>query len=249
MTLDQFLFYLKSKNINYKDYDYIEDHTTESYMEKHPLIIKYRRFYDNPHLWNLLFSDSKYDDGIDFLISYDKVDLDSIIINSILLNTNKDKQSIILDLVKRSLSESKYPVDDLDSYLYASISGENYDRFEDLIQIGLDLNIQPKYKSFGNFSSGQGFYEAARSGSMKMIKRLLDLGGDASIDSSMGYIMCMKSANYSIAKLLIDNGADIHTKNNLGLKLIERNDKRQVKLSEENELARRIILEKYNNEV
>lgn len=241
----EFMMLIRSKNINYKLYDYIENKTTDEYMQKHPTVLKFKRFYQNPFFWNLMLNEKKMERGLDFFIEHYSQYADKSIIISIIPSINRKNKNLIYKIIKNQLINSTDKKEDADSYLYSTMRENKEDLFDEILKIIMDLDIKPKYNSFGNVSHCEGLMEIVKKGNQKFVEKLVLLGLDLKLDDSMSYIMALKHGFYTIAIILQKAGADIHIKNNFGLKIIEINDKKKIKLSKENEEAKNELLKLY----
>lgn len=249
-TETQFLSFLRARSINYKLYDYIDGQTTDKYIENHPTVIRFRRFYENPFFWNMILKEKKLQNCMTFFIETYAKFADKTVIVSIIPNINRINKSILYNkVIKEQLINSENKEEDADSYLLSVLREEKEDIFNDLLKIIMDLNIEPKYKTFGNIGNGEALSEMAKVGNEKLLLKLIELGVNPELDDSMSYVMAIKHGFYKVALLLKESGANIYTRNNLGLKTIERNDKKNMKLSEENKKARKQLLELYEKNI
>lgn len=247
-TETEFFVFLKGKNINFKLYDYVDGTTTDKYMENHPTVIKFRRFYENPFFWNLVLNEKKMQRAVDFFIDHYSQYADKVVISSIISSINRTNKDMIFNkVIKEQLLKSETKEDDMDSYMFSAIQSEKDKIFDDLIILAQELDIKPKYKTFGNVANCEGLLEIAKTGNKKFLEKLIQFGIDPELDESMSYVMALKHYYYKIGLMLYENGANIFTRNNLGLKLIEKNDQKKIKLSKENAEAREELLKLYEN--
>lgn len=248
-TETQFLSFIKVRGINYKIYDYIEGRTSENFMKNHPTVIEFRRYYQNPFFWKILLDDKKFKLGLDYFFEEYGKYADKVIINSIIPSINKDNKHYIYPLIKNQLQNTEDKEIDADSYLMSTIIEEKPELFDDILNIILELDIKPLFGSFGNIANCQGLLELAKNGNKNFIIKLINFGINPSLDDSMSYIMALKHGFYEIGLLLKNAGANIFTRNNLGLKMIQRNDEKQLHLSEENQKARTELMELYEKNI
>ena len=245
-TEEQFKAYLKKNDINYKKFDDKgKDNDKDSYAMAN------RRYYENPLLWKIIFEDKKYEDGKEFLLKnyFDKIDFP--IVSNLISIINEDNEEVIYNkIIPYQLNKSTDSSYDMDNYLLESITEhtDNINIYFKIYDIALKYKIDPKYGTYGNIGHGQGLLEAVKTGSKKLIEHFISNKIDFNENESLAIPLALKYGFYTIGLMLKDAGGDLYTRNNLGLKMIERNDKnKELKLSDENESARKILLELYKN--
>lgn len=257
----QLLFALKTKGVDIKEFDYVEGKTTEEYIGSHPTIVHGRRFYENPYLWTMVL-DTKMDDIADYLYSMENIQGDLILVKAA-LNTQNESSPIPMKMVKRyidyvkSLADEERKDEDInldvsvDSILEHLAANHRIEWFKQVVRLAVNNHIDPRYVTFGNAGNGMALYYActeaylAEPDGEEFANYLLKLGAEPVLNDSIAYCMACKHAAYSLAVKMLDNGADLHAKNDLGLKMIQRNDNQNIALSESNEVSRRILLERY----
>ena len=243
-TIDQFWAHILSKyKINKVDLIYKEGQDHRQYA------VKGRDLLLNPNLWDKLIKKKDYD-AIQYIIDSHPQYIDFQIMSIVSpITTISDK--IVLKLFNTFLehnSNEKRRAYEFDVLAMACLTSDekDYTSFKRMIDFMVDHNIPPQYETYGNICNGEGLAEAAKLGNPELIKYLLSLGADPSKNDSWSFVHACKHAWYEVALLLAEHGADIHTKNDLGLKMIERNDKNGIigigKASE----SRKILLERYN---
>lgn len=257
----QLLFALKTKGIDIKEFDYVEGKTTEEYIGSHPTIVHGRRFYANPYLWTMVL-DTKMDDIAEYLCSMESIKGDLILVKAA-LNTQNESSPIPMKMVKRyidyvnSLADEERKDEDIyldvsiDSILEHLAANHRIEWFKQVVRLAVNHHIEPRYVTFGNAGNGMALYYACTEDYLsepngdEFANYLLKLGAEPILNESLAFCMACKHASYSLAVKMLDNGADLHAKNDLGLKMIQRNDNKDIKLSESNEVSRRILLERY----
>ena len=257
----QLLFALKTKGVDIKEFDYVEGKTSEEYIGSHPTIVHGRRFYENPYLWTMML-DTKMDDIAEYLYSMESIKGDLILVKAA-LNTQNESSPIPMKMVKRyidyvnALADEERKDEDInldvsiDSILEHLAANHRIEWFKQVVRLAVNHHIEPRYITFGNAGNGMALYYACTEAYLyepngdEFANYLLKLGAEPILNESIAYCMACKHAAYSLAVKMLDNGADLHAKNDLGLKMIQRNDNKDIKLSESNELSRKILLERY----
>lgn len=257
----QLMFALKTKGIDIKEFDYIEDKTTEEYIGSHPSIVHGRRFYENPYLWTMVL-DLKLDDIAEYLYNMKSIEGDLILVKAA-LNTQTESSLIPLKMVERYIAYTNSLTDEeriaKDIYIESSIDSilenlaatQRMNWFQKVVDLAISNHIEPRYTSFGNAGNGMALYYActdaylAKPHGDEFAYYLLKLGADPKLNDSLPFCMACKYAAYTLAIQMLDSGANMHTKNDVGLKMIQRNDHQRIKLDESNEISRKILLERY----
>ena len=143
----------------------------------------------------------------------------------------------------------------VDEILTSLVAAKHIEWFKIAIEIANEFNIKPLDKTFANAGKGMALYYSTSEQYLSQPDRdtsfafyLLENGANPSYMNSIAYWMACKYAAYSLARAMILKGANLHAQNDIGLKLIARNDKAEVKLSEEDEIARKILLDLYKED-
>lgn len=243
-TIDQFWAHILSKyKINKVDLIYKEGQDHRQYA------VKGRDLLLNPTLWDKLIKKKDYD-AIQYIIDSHPQSIDFQIMSIVApITTISDKITLkIFNTFLEHNSNENRRAYEFDILAMACLTSDekDYSSFKRIIEFMVDHNIPPQYETYGNICNGEGLAEASKIGNPELIKYLLSLGADPSKNDSWSFVHACKHAWYEVALLLAEHGADIHTKNDLGLKMIERNDKNGIigigKASE----SRKILLERYN---
>jgi hypothetical protein len=246
------LFMLKSKGINIKDYDY-NDKTNEKKMidGDHPFVMYGRRFYQNPYLWGRLLESRNYPIALSIMNHPDFVP-DLMITRACLGCADKDNTypssmtAAYLTWVKENEPENL--AEETDNIITAIAESNRYSvLLETLIFINAN-DIKPKWDTWGNAGNGDALLYAIDGEDTRLAVKLLELGADPSKNDSMAFAKACKKAKYKVANMMIDKGVNIHTKHDLALRMIERNDSNNVPLSKEENEFRLIIIEKFIKE-
>lgn len=243
-TIDQFWAHILSKyKINKVDLIYKEGQEHKQYA------VKGRDLLLNPNLWDKLIKKKDYP-AIQYIIDTHPQSIDFQIM-SIVSPITTISDNIVLKIFDTFLehnSNEKRRAYEFDVLAMACLTSDekDYTSFKRMIDFMVDHNIPPQYEAYGNICNGEGLAEAAKLGNPDLVNYLISLGADPSKNDSWSFVHACKHAWYEVALLLAEHGADIHTKNDLGLKMIERNDKNGIigigKASE----SRKILLERYN---
>lgn len=236
----EFVSYLLTKGINYRLYDYEEGKDPDKY----PLMVNYRRYYQNPHLWQILFT-QKETKAINYLVDKHNIDIDMVILITAVHQQCTQRMFEKLFYIVYNNEINKDKIMRLDRLVMATIEADSLDKTKYVFDKQFELKIEdPNYKLY-ELSDGRGLTEAAKIGNINMIKYLLDKGCKANSDGDWPVINAIKHGHYYVAKILMERGADIHSKRNLGLKCILRNDKEENKLDAKDRAAREILLQLY----
>ena len=271
-THTQLVCFLKSKKINIKDFDYVEGKTTDDFMADHPMIIHGRRFYENPYLWTAVM-DMKLNDVVDYLYSLEDLVADTMIIKAA-IQTQDMQSKVPMKLIERYLDhadkvgvrigdeedESKIDTEfDIDSILENLASIGRMEWFQKVVELATEHNTKPRYGCFANAGNGMSLYYSVTDVCTmkygdKFAYYLIDEGADVSLNDSITFCLACKYGRYQLAVEMLDHGADLHAKNDLGLKMIMKNDQMvdakgtAIKLAEDEEMARKILLERYQED-
>lgn len=211
---------LLSKGINYKDYNYnssLESEIdTEEFREKKPFIIKNKKFYNNPFLWELIL-EKQYDDIISSILLLHIGELDEPILSTIIQNPNTK-----LSVVKKVLTavydkyiglDRSFQIEDL---MLDAVNANQLERLKVLVDFAIENDIKPTCGSFGNIRNGSVFNEAVKYSSLDLVKYMMELGATADCYDNWPFYNALKHGNYAIAKYLMDNGADPHQRETVG---------------------------------
>lgn len=244
VSKQQVMSLLKARKINIKDFDYIENETTDEDIAKTPSIVKYKRWWENQVLWGILFK-NKMNDIIKYFIDEHIMSTD-IIKASIVTKYDKKFTSRLIELyidTNDFTDEEKSRI--IDSVLLSILSTNDTAYFGKICKYAEDNNIKPMFGTFGNVGNGDGLVGVAKlDNGSKLLAKLLDCGADPSKCNSISLPIAIKHGNYEDAMRLIDHGADIHANNDLAFKTLLKNDeKRFCKKGEEmfhNLLAKRL---------
>ena len=223
----EFLFYLEFNNIDYKDYDYIENKTSKKEI-KEGFIIENKRWYENPNLWFKVFSNKELDKGQYYLLNRDFKILNNRLLSAIFVASGYDLNQDIIDTIieiYKSKKDSSKPI------LYEDILSLSMNKNSKLFESFLEYfkeDIKESGKSIGDIDNGYSFIRSCSEGFNKIIDLILEDGYDASEHDSLGFIMAIKHANYKLAYSLLNHGAKIDTKNRLAYKMFLRNENKRI---------------------
>lgn len=216
----QFLMYIKSQKINYKEFD---DNGQE--FKEESFVVSGRKYYCNPNLWKIIF-DSNLQPAINYLFTMMTAIIDEqIIIAAIDSKLNDNNIFRLIKIYEKNRFAEKDEHIDFDMLMLSAISSNRPSILNFILTFVKENELSPKWGTWGNACNGRALTEAAKVGNINMTRVLLLNDADIHKDDDWAYIMAIKRGWYNIARLLIDYGADIHAKGNLGYKLIERNDK------------------------
>lgn len=250
-TWSQLIFILKTHNIDIKDYDYVEDKTTDKYKSDHPLVMYGRRFYENPYLWTRMLDEKIYD-AIDFILDVEEFVIDLTVVRACLQTQNRetDYPAVVIkrhleDMTKLDKSEAE---DELDVIIDCISEVDKLDLLKEILNYSIEeLKLEPKYNQWGDATNGSALYNACDHDTTDLAEYLVSLGIDASRNDSMAFAKACKKGHYRLALMLLDRGADLHTKNDLAMKMIERNDRKgTVPRNEEN--YRKALIDRFIKE-
>lgn len=211
---------LLSKGINYKDYNYNSSFEneidTEEFRQKKPFIIKNKKFYNNPFLWELIL-EKPYDDIISSILLLHIGELDEPILSTIIQNPNTK-----LSVVKKVLTavydkyiglNRPFQIEDL---MLDAVNANQLERLKVLVDFAIENDIKPTCGSFGNIRNGSAFNEAVKYSSLDLVKYMMELGATADCYDNWPFYNALKHGKYAIAKYLMDNGADPHQRETVG---------------------------------
>lgn len=244
-SIDQFWSHILSKyKINKVDLIYKEGQENNK-----PYAVKDRDLLLNPNLWNKLIRSKDYP-AIRYIIDTHPEVIDFQIMSIVSpIDTISDEIVFkVFDTFLKYNSNEKRRVYEFDVLAMACLTSnkKGYSSFKRIIGFMENNKIPPQYGTYGNICNGDGLAEASKLGNTELIKYLISLGADPSKNDSWSFVHACKHAWYEVALLLAEHGADIHTKNDLGLKMIERNDKGQVIPIGRASECRKILLDLYD---
>jgi hypothetical protein len=123
-------------------------------------------------------------------------------------------------------------------------------RYSILLEVWIFANnhAKPKWGNWGNAGNGDALLYSISAEDSRIAVKLLELGADPSKNDSLAFAKACKNAKYRVANMMIDKGVNIHTKNDLALRMIERNDSNNVPIPKEEKEYRLIIIEKFIKE-
>lgn len=249
-SFTELIFRLKCLKYDIREFDYVEGKTKDSYLETHPLISRGKRFYENPYLWKI-FIDEKLKDMMNFIISRKEFKINNGIIIALLSSKDQAFVDPYIDNLLPLYFEipSDFKSNEVDNLLVVISQTGNVDRYKKIIELAQQYDIKPCHNdNFAYAGSGFALYNSAKFKDGKLTQFLLDNGIDPTTGDSMSFAMACKEGNYVTALLLANKGANIHTKHDLGLKMIDRNDKLKIELIEEEQEAKKTLLEMYKND-
>lgn len=223
----EFLFYLEFNNIDYKDYDYIENKTSKEEL-KEGFIIENKRWYDNPNLWFKIFSNKELDKGQYYLLNRDFKLINIRLLSAIFVASGYDLNQDIIDTIieiYNSKKDSSKPI--LYEDLLSLSMNKNSKLFESFLEY-FKKDIKDSGKRIGDINNGYSFIRSCSEGFNKIIDLILEDGYDTSEHDSLGFIMAIKHANYKLAYSLLNHGAKIDTKNRLAYKMFLRNENKRI---------------------
>lgn len=235
------LKYIKEHGIDINEYKYIAISTKKSKYG-----VKDTEALDNPFLWNNLVSTCGTS-VLDYLISdTGRVHITIPVVEGIIFakKSVRGYYEKILDIIANKQKEENigYVIDIL---CLNCISANKLFYLKTTVKYMKKNKIKPCFKEYGNISNGNGLVEAAKIGNEEIIEFLLSNGANPSFDEGFSFLSAMKHANYKTALLLVKAGGDPHVKNNLGFKLLQRNDKMGIIPSKENKESYEILCDIY----
>lgn len=238
---EMLLKYIKEHGIDINEYKYIAVST-----KKTKYGVKNTEALDNPFLWNNLVSTCGTS-VLDYLISdTGRVHITIPVVEGIIFAKKpiRSYYEKILDIVKDKQKEENigYVIDIL---CLNCISANKLFYLKTTVKYMKKNKIKPCFKEYGNINNGNGLVEAAKIGNEEIIEFLLSNGANPSFDEGFSFLSAMKHANYKIALLLVKAGCDPHVKNDLGFKLLQRNDKMRLIPSKENKESYEILCNIY----
>lgn len=219
-TRDQFFSYLKSHDIDIKDFKYSKKNNIYGLPNTEPI--------SNPYLWKKVVDD-RLVDGLEYLINAGHSLVNENIVSGMIgANHNAD---IITDKIFGKLVETIYINNkkcNFDLLSFACITIKKVSYLKIIMDFMNENKIKFQYDTFGNINRGVGLTEAAKTGDKELVKFLLDNGASIDLNDGFSFLSAMKHGCYEVAILLVKHGADPHMKNDLGFKLIQRNDKNHI---------------------
>ena len=238
---EMLLKYIKEHGIDINEYKYIAVST-----KKTKYGVKNTEALDNPFLWNNLVSTCGTS-VLDYLISdTGRAHITIPVVEGIIFAKKpiRGYYEKILDIIKDKQKEENigYVIDIL---CLNCISANKLFYLKTTVKYMKKNKIKPCFKEYGSINNGNGLVEAAKIGNEEIIEFLLSNGANPSFDEGFSFLSAMKHANYKIALLLVKAGCDPHVKNDLGFKLLQRNDKMHLIPSKENKESYEILCNIY----
>ena len=238
---EMLLKYIKEHGIDINEYKYLAVST-----KKTKYGVKNTEALDNPFLWNNLVSTCGTS-VLDYLISdTGRVHITIPVVEGIIFakKSIRSYYEKILDIIKGKQKEENigYVIDIL---CLNCISANKLFYLKTTVKYMKKNKIKPCFKKYGNINNGNGLVEAAKIGNEEIIEFLLGNGANPSFDEGFSFLSAMKHANYKTALLLVKAGCDPHVKNDLGFKLLQRNDKMHLIPSKENKESYEILCNIY----
>ena len=225
----QLISYLKSKNVNYRLFDFREKDGKPIFKDvpftsadDFSNIIAYRRYYENPKLWQLCIN-KNFAPAINYFIDKKKECIDRLLVVNMMGFEPYFKKvaANYFDL----LTDEQEKIIDMDFLIMEAIEVNDVDAYFFLHKLAETKGIKPLENNFGNVGHGTGITRAIIAcGDSEITRDLLKYNLDPSLDDHMSYINACRKGLYSIALQLIGKGAKVFTKHNLAYKMIKRND-------------------------
>lgn len=238
----QLLASLLAKGINYRDYNYNssmeEDINDQDFIDKNPNIIKHKKFYNNPLLWNLLI-DNKYDNIINSIILLHSSKLDEDVLSCVIQNPNCNPNVVkkVLTIVYDNYKNTDRNFD-IEGMMVDAIYACKLDLLKLLVEFANDSGIKPTHDNFGNIAEGAAFNEAAKL-DLDIVKYLYSLGAKPDCYDNWPLYNALKHGKFSVAKFLVDHGADPLQRPNVGKIAL----RRAFYLDKENDLTEQDVLD------
>lgn len=243
-TIDQVYFYLRSKDIDINKYKYREENNMYGIEGVIPI--------KNPYLWNHMLNEN-ITEPLELLLNYKQELVNPRLVNAILTsqpdfkvndcNISKSKIIALLDILKE-----KEALENNVENLLISLISKGYDRVVKIILSYIKKN-DIEIKENGSFMR-ESLAEASKSGNMELVKLIMDSYPNAIKKSDdWPYLNAIKRGFYEMALYFLKNGNNYHAKNDLGYKLLERNDKKRIASVGKNKEAHDFIMDLYRGKV
>ena len=248
----QLISYLKSKNINYRMFDFREkdgkciyETNTFNMDACNTSIMAYRRYYENPKLWQLCIN-KNFIPAINYFIDKKKDCLDRLLVTNLIGFEPYFKK--VVNNYFDILTDEREKSIDLDFLIMETIEVNDKDAYFYLHKIAKEKDIKPLEDNFGNVGHGTGITRAIIAcGDSEITRDLLSYNLNPSLDDDMCYINACRKGLYNIALHLIAKGAKVYTKHNLAYKMIRRNDEIGTvqQMTEKDKYAKKNLLALY----
>lgn len=240
----KFKEYLKKLNIDVDSYNY-DTSMDEDYLINHPWVMRNRMYYDNPNLWRLVF-DKNLTPAIKFLMNDNRVSDNNLGICNTCLYSNRDEVYELCQRHIESLTDEHEKSIDMDNFLWILVQQNKVDKLKKMIWMAETLGVKPVHETWGNIAYGDALTEAVKFESNEMFDLLMKYDPSPMFNESMPFCIATKYGFYNKALQLVNKGFDLHAMRDLGLKMIQRNDKAGFKTSKTEEFAKRALLKLYN---
>lgn len=251
-TYTELLFRLKSANLDIKDFDYVDGKTKDENLYNHPFILRGKRFYNNPFFLSILF-DNNLVEEVRYIVSMKEFIISYNILAAFVLSTQSFTEKIFKDLVKKYIENENIDLEQkentFDNLMVDCAIAGNLEYYKYLEKTAIDNEIKPKHKTYSNAGNGYCLYNASKLQDESFVMYLLK-DADVTLNDSMAFTIACKEANYYIALELAKHGIDIHTKRNLGLAMILRNDRleRNLDIPKRDRDAREELVKLFEND-
>ena len=240
---DELRTYLKKLNIDIDMYSYKSDMNDE-YLMNHPWVMKDRVYYDNPGFWRTIF-DKNIEPAIEFLMNDYRVSANNLGICNTCLYTDRDETYTLCERHLNTIDDKKEKSIDMNNFMWILVQRNKVDRLKTMISLAEKLNIEPIHKNWGNIAYGDGISESVKFDDSDMFNFLIQFKPSPELNESMPYCIACKYGYYTRALALVNIGYNPKTMNNLGLKMIKRNDTAKLALDAENAISRKSLLALY----
>lgn len=247
-TTDQLHFYLKSNKIDINDYRFFKDE------KKNKFGIENVKPLQNPYLWNLIVSKNLIE-PIQFLINVKKEWVDKKIVTAILTGNpygNSDDclvpRAEIVGLLRALKDNDKdmgiHMEDIMLSVCYCSIKSTRVMQILMTFTKSNDIPIRPN----GIFVR-DALSEAAKTGNIELVEMIIGYFPETLKEcGDWPFLNAMKRGCYEIAAYLIQKGLDPHCKKDMGYKLIQTNDKKNIPCFAKNKEAHDYLVSLYEKD-
>lgn len=245
---DQLKAYLFSNNILLKDYVY-----NEKDPEKNKYGIQGKPPLENPYLWNVITKKHMMD-AIEFLVKYKQEWIDISVTLAIIQGIHDDKTrgvvlESLLDIILDCMCKNQPNMlkANMDQVLMCTIQEKMTPITVKVVDFisdnGIELNPE------GAFMYG-GLSEAAKTADMNLIHLIEKYFPESIIKcGAWPFLNAMKYGLYEIALYFAQQNKDnVHAKNDLGYKLIERNDTKGIIAIGKNKEAHDFLLNVYRGQ-
>ena len=243
-TEDEFKEYLLKQNIDIDMYSF-KPGMDDDYLINHPWIMKDRAYYDNPSFWRIIF-DKNLEPAIEYLMNDFRVSHNNLGLCNTCLYTDRDESFTLCERHLKSIDDKKEKTIDMNNFMWILVQRNKVDRLKTMIYIAEKLKIDPIHENWGNIAYGDAISESVKFNDDSMFNFLIQFKPSPELNESMPYCIACKYGHYSRALALVNIGYNPKTMNNLGLKMIRRNDNNtKLVLDAENALSRKSLLDLY----